>query len=239
MKITSDNFAIYIALACAVLSTLGYFISAVVRGRGSKSGVLPGILYYICCAATGYSGVYLMQQILSQRRYDIAYIFYNTGPNDDLIYTVSSFWAGQEGSLLLWAFLTALVGLALVRKLSSRAPVMLAFWGSFQVFLLILLVADDPYAKLIGFQPGLVGSGLNPLLKNPWMAVHPPIVFLGYALLAVPAALAVNGLIRGDARQWAAAALPWALAGWSVLGAGIALGMVWAYEVLGWGGYWG
>ena len=83
------------------------------------------------------------------------------------------------------------------------------------------------------------GKGLNELLHNPWMVIHPPILFVGYALLAVPFAFALAGLWRRDYDGWARQALPWTLAGWSFLGLALLLGGYWAYETLGWGGYWG
>ncbi len=83
------------------------------------------------------------------------------------------------------------------------------------------------------------GKGLNELLHNPWMIIHPPILFVGYALLAVPFAFAISGLWRRDYDGWVRGALPWTLAGWAFLGLALLLGGYWAYETLGWGGYWG
>lgn len=190
----------------------------------------------MCAVSLGFTSIYLMQQILSGRRYDIAYIHNYSGPNDALIYRISSFWAGQEGSLLLWGLLIAAIGLALVRR---QGALVACFWASVQMFVCVLLLVSDPFRPLAGFQPGMVGQGMNPLLKNPWMAIHPPIVFLGYAGLVVPAALAVRALLSRDAQRGLRACLAWSVFGWLALTAGLVLGMVWSYEVLGWGGYWG
>lgn len=240
MRITTDNFPLYIALACACVSFVVYLIQAII-GRNSKPllTTFARACYYISFASVSYATLYLLQMILSGARYDIGYIYNNSGPKDGLLYQISSLWAGQQGSLLFWAFLGGLIGLAFIRKVDEEAPMLLSFWCSIQAFFLILLVRDDPFARLAGFQPDMVGAGLNALLKNPWMAIHPPIVFLGYAALAVPAAFAIHGLIKGDISKWANKSLPWALFGWVTLTAGIALGMIWSYEVLGWGGYWG
>ncbi len=185
------------------------------------------------------ASLYLMQCILSGNRFDIAYIYHNSAVRDGLLYRISSFWAGQQGSVLLWALLIGLVGVPIARRVSKTSPLLMAFWCSVMSFLLVLLILDDPMQRLNAAQPLTAGLGLNPLLKNPWMVIHPPVVFLGYALLCVPAAFAIQALIEGDSERWAKLCQPWALAGWTAMTAGLVLGMIWSYDVLGWGGYWG
>lgn len=238
--ITSDNFTLWLALAAAFIAGVGYLVNGLLGTKRARPGLerFSRAAYWVSLAGLGYASVYLFQCILSSQRFDIAYIFNNTAPRDELLYRVSAFWAGQQGSLLLWALLGGIIGAALAARHGKKAPLVAAFWTAIQSFLLIALVADDPFAKLQGFRPDVVGVGLNPVLKNPWMAFHPPVIFLGYALLSVPAALAVQALVSRDIRGWAARCLPWTLAGWAALGAGIMMGMVWSYEVLGWGGYW-
>ncbi|MEN6358081.1 MAG: cytochrome c biogenesis protein CcsA [Armatimonadota bacterium] len=233
MKISADNFSIYIAFACAVISFACYFAFAFSQNKTLR--IWAKRSYIASVTGTAYAAVYLLQQILSGARYDIAYIHDYSGPTDSLLYKISSLWAGQEGSLLLWALLAGIIGLIISRR--QNASVM-AFWTSVQSFFLILLIKSDPFRLLADYQPGSTGIGLNPLLKNPWMAIHPPIIFLGYAALIVPAALAVAALIKGDPKSWVKQCMPWALFGWVSLSAGIILGMIWSYEVLGWGGYW-
>ncbi len=238
---TTDNFPIYLALACAALSLIAYLAGAIMRVSDSERRLMRFArgAYIASFALVAYASVYLLQQILSLNRYDIAYIHDYSGASDELLYRISAFWAGQEGSLLFWALSSGLIGLFLVRRLGGSANAAIAFWCSIQVFFLVLLVVADPFRKLMDYQPGTPGAGLNPLLKNPWMAIHPPILFLGYAALAVPAALALQALVKGDLRDWVTRALPWAVLGWVSLGAGLAMGMAWSYGVLGWGGYWG
>jgi len=241
LTISIDNFSLYLALAGVGVSCVAYLLLAVGGERVNRTALprLARIAYYSSAACLAYASVYLLQQILSNQRYDIAYIHDYSSPTDALIYRISAFWAGQQGSMLLWALLGAVIGVALISKLGHIAPVLAGFWCSIQTFICVLLIAADPFAKLVGYKPGMFGAGLNPLLKNPWMAIHPPVVFIGYAVLAVPAAFAVAALVKGDANRWARMCLPWALFGWVSLSAGIILGMVWSYEVLGWGGYWG
>ena len=197
------------------------------------------VCYYICVASIGAACLYLLQSILSGNRFDIAYIYENSSAHDSLLYKISSFWAGQGGSLLLWALMGGLIGVFLLKKLERTSPVLMSFWCLIQTFFLVVMVVDDPLRKLAEFQMGMMGAGLNPLLKNPWMAIHPPIIFLGYALLAVPAAFALQALIDRDSSRWVTRCLPWALGGWVAMTVGLVLGMVWSYEVLGWGGFWG
>lgn len=241
MKISVDNFPIFLALLCSALAFVAYLVVGLAGRRGEESTVerIGKVAYYISVAAIAYASLNLLQALFSGQRYDIAYVFGNSGPKDELLYRISALWAGQEGSLLFWALVSGLIGLPLVLRLGRKAPYLLTFWASVQVFFLVILVVQDPFAKLPNFQPGMVGGGLNPLLKNPWMAIHPPVVFLGYALLAIPAAFAIQALIDGIGSRWVAVCFPWALAGWAALTAGLALGMIWSYEVLGWGGYWG
>ena len=241
MIITYDNFPLYIAVICAVVSCIAYLLASIKSQEGveSRFGSVARVCYYVSVASVVYTSVYLFQQILSNARYDIAYIYNYSSATDELLYRISAFWAGQEGSLLFWTLLCSLIGLVLLRRFGKSVPAMMSFWGLVQTFFLTILVVGDPFRKLVEYQPGMMGAGLNPLLKNPWMAIHPPILFLGYAALTVPAAFAIIALIKGDAGKWANKCLPWALFGWVSLSAGIILGMVWSYEVLGWGGYWG
>jgi len=161
------------------------------------------------------------------------YVVSYSARNQALGYKISAFWAGQEGSLLLWALLHAFFGLILARK---KAPVAMTTYCSIQILLLIILLVKSPFKALASVQPD--GMGLNPLLQDPWMVIHPPILFLGYAALAIPFAWAVHGLITNRHKDTITQILPWTLFAWSSLGAGIFIGGFWAYKVLGWGGYW-
>jgi cytochrome c-type biogenesis protein CcmF len=175
-------------------------------------------------------------------------------------YMISCFWEGQEGSFLLWIFWQALIGLILIKSQRQwEAPVMVVF-GLVQAFLASMILGvvipflniklgsspfillrdamDDPIFKL---QPDFIpkdGSGLNPLLQNYWMVIHPPTLFLGFALTLVPFAFCIAGLWQQKYADWIKPALPWALLGGAILGLGILMGGYWAYETLNFGGYW-
>jgi cytochrome c-type biogenesis protein CcmF len=106
-----------------------------------------------------------------------------------------------------------------------------------QFGLLLILVRESPFVML-GETP-LDGAGLNPLLQDDWMVIHPPVMFIGFAAAAIPFSFAAAAMWRGDTKNWAARAFPWALGGFLVLGTAILMGGYWAYKTLGWGGYWG
>jgi len=170
-------------------------------------------------------------------------------------YKLASFWAGQAGSLLLWAWMVAAFGLVAVITLRKADVVQQAgACGTLAIILgffaaLMLFVSDaNPFAPLLVEDPAtheLIattpadGHGLNPMLQDPAMLAHPPLLFLGYAGLAITFALMVGGVLAGQlGSEWLARVRRWTLASWVLLGAGILLGMWWAYVELGWGGYW-
>lgn len=175
-------------------------------------------------------------------------------------YMVSCFWEGQEGSFLLWMFWHAVIGLFLIfSRQTWEAPVMTLF-SLVQAFLASMILGviipglgvkigsspfillrdalDDPIFTL---QPNFIpkdGNGLNPLLQNYWMVIHPPTLFLGFALTLVPFSYAMAGLWLRKYTEWIRPALPWTLLGGAILGLGILMGGYWAYETLSFGGYW-
>ncbi len=179
----------------------------------------------------------VMALALARRDFRIEYVFQYSGLDLPGHYQVAAFWAGQKGSFLIWLIWGSLLGLPLLRT-SGRfeAPVM-GIYTLTQLGVLLILVRENPFLML-GEAP-LDGQGLNPLLQDDWMVIHPPIMFIGYALSAVPFAIAMAALWKRDTSEWARRAFPWALAGFLVLGTAILMGGYWAYKTLGWGGYWG
>jgi len=176
-------------------------------------------------------------------------------------YMISCFWEGQEGSFLLWLFWNAVLGGILIQTSGSKweAPMMTifalvkAFLASMilgVVFGDLLKIGSSPFlllkeampdAPIFTMNPNYVpkdGNGLNPLLQNYWMVIHPPTTFLGYALTLVPFSYCIAGLWRNQPLEWIRPALPWTLAGGMILGTAIMMGGYWAYETLNFGGYW-
>jgi cytochrome c-type biogenesis protein CcmF len=154
-----------------------------------------------------------------------------------LQYLISSFWAGQEGSFLLWVLLGAWLGIFLMHKSGEMEPQFMFIYNLNHLFLTILLIKQSPF-KLLPSTPA-DGQGLNMLLQDPWMVIHPPVVFLGYAAFTIPFAYAIAALWRREYDNWIRPALPWTVFAFLSLGAGIIIGGYWSYKVLGWGGYWG
>ncbi len=175
--------------------------------------------------------------------YSVAYVLHHTNRSLNTAYKFSALWSGQEGSLLLWAWLLATYGFVL--RVRHRVDVRLSAFAStilagVQVFFLLLLnFAAPPFSIQPGPTP-LDGNGLNPLLQYPEMVIHPPMLYLGYVGFAVPFAFALGALMmRYPGEKWIHITRRWTMVTWLFLTCGIFLGAHWAYSVLGWGGYWG
>ena len=175
--------------------------------------------------------------------FSVSYILHHTNRALPGAYKFAALWSGQEGSLLLWAWLLAAYGFVLrVRhkvdvRLTAYASTILA--GMQVFFLLLLNFAAPPFALVQGAVPA-DGFGLNPLLQYPEMVIHPPMLYLGYVGFTVPFAFALGALMmRYPGEKWIHITRRWTMVTWLFLTCGIFLGAHWAYSVLGWGGYWG
>jgi cytochrome c-type biogenesis protein CcmF len=193
----------------------------------------------------------LLFRAFAVRDFIVSYVARYSDSTLPAAYRITAFWAGQSGSMLFWAWAVSLCGALFVflpayKKLGSRtrAGFCLFFSSVMAFFLLILTEWDNPFT-LLDFVPE-DGRGLNPLLQNPGMVLHPPLLFLGYGGFVVPGCLALaqsvgaggaGGPETGEARR-GDIARPFVLAAWSLLTSGIVLGAWWAYMELGWGGYW-
>ena len=182
------------------------------------------------------ASIYLWYLIFSHQ-FQVGYVFRYTSRDLGLGYLFSAFWAGQEGSFLFWALMIALLGIALMRTAQHLESYSMAILNIVQAGFLIILIKASPFSVTAGIPPD--GAGLNPLLQNPWMVIHPPILFLGYAAVTLPFVIALAAILKHDFQQWVKIAFPWTLFASVTLGSGIIIGGFWAYEVLGWGGYWG
>jgi cytochrome c-type biogenesis protein CcmF len=179
----------------------------------------------------------LLMHFILNHQFLYSYVARYSSRDLSLAYLVSSFWAGQEGSFLLWVLLGAWLGIFLISKAGDREPQVMLIYNLNNLFLMILLIKQSPFRMLPIAPPD--GQGLNMLLQDPWMVIHPPVVFLGYAAFTIPFAYAMSGLWRREYDGWIKPALPWTVFSFISLGAGIIIGGYWSYKVLGWGGYWG
>jgi cytochrome c-type biogenesis protein CcmF len=175
--------------------------------------------------------------------FSVSYILHHSNRALPGAYKFAALWSGQEGSLLLWAWLLGTYGFVLRARhkvdvrLSAYASTILA--GVQVFFLLLLNFAAPPFALVAGAVPA-DGFGLNPLLQYPEMVIHPPMLYLGYVGFTVPFAFALGALMmRYPGEKWIHITRRWTMVTWLFLTCGIFLGAHWAYSVLGWGGYWG
>mgnify|MGYP005846311615 CR=1 FL=1 len=181
--------------------------------------------------------------LLLNRDFQVRYVYDHVSTYLKPAYVLSAFWAGLQGSQLLWLWMVAVAtALLIVRRPTwdrELRPVVMAFLAGVQAFFALLLIWMTNPFELLPVVPA-EGASLNPLLQNFWMIVHPPIVFAAYALWTVPAAYALAALVTGCLDStWLFGVRRWTMAAWVALGLGILVGAWWAYLELGWGGYWG
>lgn len=231
------NIGILLAFISALLAGILFFRQASTKVTASLNIKKYALFFYhLHTLGITVSSLYLLYALITHK-FQYYYVYAHSNLSLPLEYLVSAFWAGQEGTYLLWALLVALSGYILIKKEKELLSAIMPFMLLAQLFLLLFLILENPFFHL--GQPPLDGMGLNPLLMDPWMVIHPPVVFVGYALLTIPFAYAAAALWKKDWNKGFLRALPWAGAGWLFLGAGILIGGAWAYRVLGWGGYWG
>ena len=226
------------AFLLGAASTVAYFQTA--RGQATWRSAARQTYVLMTLAVVGASA--LLMYLILTHDYRLAYVWGYSDNTLPLHYLISTFWAGQEGSFLLWVLCAALLGLPLMWFTRAYESRVMVFYNLTVLSLVMLLLKQDPFRFHEGLTAGRMpmdGQGLNPLLQNPWMVIHPPVMFVGYAALGVPFAFALAALWMRRYDEWTRASLPWVLVSLVTLGTGIMLGGYWAYETLGWGGYWG
>jgi cytochrome c-type biogenesis protein CcmF len=229
----------------AALVLVGYAIAAAVLGaRARRADIIASAVRAVQGSAALLAvAAAVLFVALATRDYTLQYVAAHVTDAQPLVYDLTAFWGGMEGSLLLWALVLAGYTLLAIRAVARAQPDLLpgviVVLASVAAFFLVLLTAvASPFAAL-PFPPA-DGRGMNPLLLNPWMAIHPPTLYLGYVGLTVPFAIVIAALTSGVsatdggvllARRW----MVWA---WYCLSMGLWFGAKWSYVVLGWGGYW-
>ncbi len=228
----------------ALFSLSVYFLT---QGKGKKFILRYGFLGSVSLLTlVSLASLALLQAIIAHD-FSLSYVAEYTSTNLPTFYLVTAFWAGQEGSLLLWAWLIALFLLIffLLYHRQNLFPVAFSFILGIQTFFLLLLTLPaNPFKPLVDPITGEIfslseGYGLNPLLQNIGMVFHPPTIFLGFAAFTFPFAWGMAALLSPKIEdEWTKVARRWALLAWLFLGIGNVLGAWWAYVELGWGGYW-
>ncbi|HWR83552.1 MAG TPA: cytochrome c biogenesis protein CcsA [Candidatus Deferrimicrobium sp.] len=223
---------IWYAFAANLIAGLAFFKLA--RGDGSyRSLALRS--YQVLTLASGLAAAYLFYLFFTHD-FTVKYVFEYSDRSLPFFYVLSAFWAGQEGTYLLWLLLSVAFGYAILKRGGVYTNYAMVIYSLVNFFFLTLLVKVSPF-KLLDFAAA-DGAGLNPLLQDPWMVVHPPVIFVGYAASAVPFAIAIAALILNDYRDWIRRVFPWQVVTTLMLAGGNILGGYWAYKTLGWGGYW-
>lgn len=256
------RFFIYLSLIAGLFALLAYMksVKASITGK-PKHNHKARVYYYFQAISIIVTGIILFYLIWGHF-FEYAYVFKHSSVLMPGRYIVSCLWAGQEGSFLLWAILIAAFGfIAMYRSHRLEAGVMTVISMALIILMTMLLgvnfaglsLGSNPFVLLReseGFignpffkNPSYLslihdGNGLNPLLENFWMMIHPPVLFMGYAAALFPFAYAFASLLENDYRYWLKHALPWVLLTIGLLGAGLVLGGAWAYQSLTFGGFW-
>ncbi|HOO72660.1 MAG TPA: cytochrome c biogenesis protein CcsA [Spirochaetota bacterium] len=202
-------------------------------------------LYYLTSILIVLASMLLAGSLLTHD-FQNAYVYSNTSKDLPAVYLIAAFWAANQGSFLLWLLILNIFGVVVTRGSDENQNIILSIVVITQVFFLIILMVDSPFRQIWdvykdvqpGFKPA-DGQGMNPLLVDPWMVSHPPVLFMGYASSVVPFGYALSALMKKDASIIIKRSYPWVLFSMISLGVGIFMGGYWAYKVLGWGGYWG
>jgi cytochrome c-type biogenesis protein CcmF len=243
------SFALLLALVLSAYTLVAGAIALRQLTKGVSGRVSPerlaetarraGIGSFLAVTGAAYALLYAA----FSNDFSVAYILHHSNRALPAPYKFAALWSGQEGSLLLWAWL--LTGYGFVLRMRHKVDVRLTAFAStilagIQVFFLLLLnFAATPFSLVGGTIPA-DGFGLNPLLQYPEMVIHPPMLYLGYVGFSVPFAFALGALMmRYPGEKWIHITRRWTMVTWLFLTCGVVLGMHWAYAVLGWGGYWG
>lgn len=239
-------FGSFLLSAALVAASYAFFVSVRAHRQvlGGQTALLSSARFatWSTCALVAVA-VCLLAYAFQTHDFRITYVSRYSDRSMTTGYLLAALWGGQDGSLLWWTFLlcgwTGACMLWLKSRYQEYQPALLATLMAIVMFFLVLqLFAANPFKVNPAAAP-VDGEGLNPLLQNYWMAIHPPTLYMGFVGWAVPFAFAVSALVTGRlGNEWLRIARPWVLAVWLFLSIGLVLGMVWSYEELGWGGYW-
>lgn len=252
------QFFIVLAFGTSLLAAISYYFASFTDKaeqswkRIARTAFILNIVSVVGVGACLYYIIY-------NHYFEYHYAWAHSSTTLPVYYIISSFWEGQEGSFWLWMFWQSVLSIFVVAKAKSWESPVMAVIMLCQIFLASMLLGVEIFGSRVGSSPFILlrdamsapifsrpdylsmikdGNGLNPLLQNYWMVIHPPTLFLGFASMVVPFAFAIAGLWRKRYQEWVKPALPWALFAVMILGAGIVMGSFWAYEALNFGGFW-
>src|SRR3982751_3973261 len=231
-------------LATFVVCSYAAVVSVVGARRRSRRLMESGIgaFHLITALMTAASAVMINAFLTGD--FSIKYVVHYSDSVQPLFYKITSYWGGLDGSIMFWVFLLSVFGTIAVAVNRERyrelIPYVVATISTVEMFFLYLMVVHkNPFTTYLTAAPP-DGEGLNPLLQNYWMAIHPPSLYTGFVGMTIPFAFCIAALATGHLGDaWLRAVRRWTMFAWLFLTFGLTLGMIWAYEVLGWGGYWG
>lgn len=251
------HFLTVLGFVAGLLSTFAFFYA--IKHQENNDWKNVGRFGFLLQSFTIFAVIGLLFYILTGKFYEYQYAQAHVSDDLQMRYIFSAFWEGQEGSFLLWMFWHAVLGIILLvrnDRWSNGALAVLSIAQCFlysmilgiyfteeyklgsSPFLLLRDLIDAPVFAQPDYLEQIKGTGLNPLLQNYWMTIHPPTLFLGFASTIIPFCYALAALIQNEHKAWLSAVLPWALFSGAILGLGILMGGAWAYEALTFGGYW-
>src|SRR3954462_10423604 len=222
-----------------------YATAASVAGARRRSRRLidsgVGAFYLVAAVMSAASAVIVYSFVVGD--FSIKYVAHYSDSVQPLFFRLTSYWGGLDGSIMFWVFMLSLFGSAAVyvnrerhRELIPYVVATIAVVEGF--FLFLMVIHNNPFETFLTAAPA-DGTGLSPLLQNFYMAIHPPMLYLGFVGLTIPYAFGMAALITGHLDDsWLRAVRRWTMVAWLFLSLGLMLGMLWAYEELGWGGYW-
>ena len=230
----------------SVAAFAGFVLPLLGRLLGRQVLIRSGMAALYAVLGLAVAAMLLLLAAFLTRDFGNLYVYEHSSRALSGVYTVSALWAGNAGSLLLWLLLMAIFTVVAVRGGAKRdpgsAPYLMAVLSFISLFFSLLVLFGPRCNPFVAnsMQPGPAdGLGLNPMLRNPGMIIHPVALYLGYVAMAVPFGLVVAGLAGGSpTSSWVGAVRRWALVGWLFLTIGNVVGAWWAYVTLGWGGYW-
>lgn len=254
------HFFIILSLIASLIATFAYFKATTVKIPDQKeSWKRLARISFAAEALSVFAVIGLIVYINFNHLFEYQYAWKHTSRSLETKYLLACTWEGQEGSFLLWSFWHCILGLVVIKTSKQWETPVMTMVSLTQFFLATLVAGFYFFGEKVGSNPFVLlrnetagpifsrpdylsfikdGNDLNPLLQNYWMTIHPPVLFLGFASTLFPFAFAFAGLWTKQYSDWTKAALPWALFSGAVLGLGVMMGGMWAYESLTFGGYW-
>ncbi len=253
------HLAIVLSFVASLMASVSYFFATQKSGtEESASWRRLGRGAFMAHGAGVLTVIGAIFFVMANKFYEYQYVWAHVSDELPFKYIFSAFWEGQEGSFLLWMFWHVVLGILLIFSAKEWETSTLAVLALVQVFLSAMILGiyfgdvkigsnpllllrdtmDAPIFANADYVSLIKGNGLNPLLQNWWMTIHPPTLFFGFASTTIPFAFAIAGLWTKKYTEWLKPAMPWALMSAAILGTGIVMGAAWAYEALSFGGYW-